>query len=108
MYALFEYKGKQYKAEKGLEILVDKIDTDEEKIVIDSVLLVSNEGNVKVGTPYVSGCQVVAKKDIKKLQVIIKRLQYKCVFYAKSLERLITISAFFLSCSLNLVITLSL
>ena len=49
-----------------------------------------------------------AKKDIKQLQVIIKKLQYKCVFYAKSLERLITISAFFLSFSLNLVITLSL
>lgn len=63
MYALFEYKGKQYKAEKGCQIKVDKINCEDEKIIINSVLLLSNEGNVKVGTPYVEGAQVVAKKD---------------------------------------------
>ncbi|HPX14688.1 MAG TPA: bL21 family ribosomal protein, partial [Treponemataceae bacterium] len=28
MYALVEYKGKQYKAEKGAQIQVDKIDAE--------------------------------------------------------------------------------
>lgn len=79
MYALFEYKGKQYKAEKGIEILVDKLDTNEDKIVIETVLLISNEGNVKVGTPYVTGCQIVAKKgnDIRDKKVLVYKEKSK-------------------------------
>ena len=79
MYALFEYKGKQYKAEKGLEILVDKLEATDDKIVIDSVLLVSSDGNVKVGTPYVSGCQIVAKRgnDVKDKKVLVYKEKSK-------------------------------
>jgi len=79
MYALFEYKGKQYKAEKGLEIMVDKISSDDDKVVIEKVLLLSNEGNVKVGTPYLSGCQVIAKKgnDIRDKKVLVYKEKSK-------------------------------
>ena len=59
MYALFEYKGKQYKAEKDALTQVDKIDAEDgAKITIDSVLLVSDGDAVKVGTPYVNGAKV--------------------------------------------------
>ena len=59
MYALFEYKGKQYKAEKDALIQVDKIDAEDgAKITLDSVLLVSDGDAVKVGTPYVNGAKV--------------------------------------------------
>lgn len=59
MYALFEYKGKQYKAEKDALIQVDKINVEDgAKITIDSVLLVSDGDAVKVGTPYVNGAKV--------------------------------------------------
>ena len=59
MYALFEYKGKQYKAEKDALIQVDKLDAEDgAKITIDSVLLVSDGDAVKVGTPYVNGAKV--------------------------------------------------
>ena len=79
MYALFEYKGKQYKAEKGLEIMVDKISSDDDKVVIEKVLLLSNEGNVKVGTPYLSGCQIIAKKgnDIRDKKVLVYKEKSK-------------------------------
>lgn len=79
MYALFEYKGKQYKAEKGSEIMVDKVDTDDDKIVIEKVLLLSNEGNIKVGTPYVNGCQIIAKKgnDIRDKKVLVYKEKSK-------------------------------
>ncbi len=61
MYALIEYKGKQYKAEKGAVLKVDRINAEEgSKIDIDSVLLVSGEGGVKVGAPYVEGAKVTA------------------------------------------------
>ncbi len=59
MYALFEYKGKQYKAEKDALIQVDKIDAEKgAKIDIDSVLLVSDGDNVSVGAPYVKGAKI--------------------------------------------------
>jgi large subunit ribosomal protein L21 len=60
MYAIFEFKGKQYKAEKGAVLKVDKIDAEPGSAVdIDSVLLVSGE-SVKVGAPYVQGVMVSA------------------------------------------------
>ncbi|MCL2276884.1 MAG: 50S ribosomal protein L21 [Treponema sp.] len=66
MYALVEFKGKQYKAEKGALIKVDKIDADPGTAIdIDTVLLVSDgaenqSGSVKVGSPYVGGAKVSA------------------------------------------------
>ena len=64
MYALFEYKGKQYKAEKDALIQVDKIDAEDgAKITIDSVLLVSDGDSVKVGTPYVNGAKIEAEVE---------------------------------------------
>lgn len=61
MYALIEYKGKQYKAEKGAQIAVDKLCAEAgSKIDIDTVLLLSDGDHVSVGSPYVSGAKVSA------------------------------------------------
>jgi len=62
MYALVEFKGKQYKAEKGALLKVDLIDAEPGTAInIDTVLLVSDEGKeVKVGSPYLSGAKVSA------------------------------------------------
>jgi large subunit ribosomal protein L21 len=60
MYALVEFKGKQYKAEKGAVLKVDRIDAEPGATVdIDSVLLVSGD-EVAVGAPYVKGAKVSA------------------------------------------------
>jgi len=60
MYALVEFKGKQYKAEKGALLKVDKIDAEPGTAVsIETVLLVSGD-SVKVGSPYVQGAKVSA------------------------------------------------
>ena len=60
MYALVEFKGKQYKAEKGALLKVNKIDAEPGAALnIDTVLLVSGD-TVKVGTPYVQGAKVSA------------------------------------------------
>ncbi|MDR2185235.1 MAG: 50S ribosomal protein L21 [Treponema sp.] len=65
MYALVEFKGKQYKAEKGALLRVDRIDAEPgSSLAIDSVLLVSGgEGPVSVGTPYVKGARVSARVE---------------------------------------------
>ena len=60
MYVLVEFKGKQYKAEKGDLLKVDLIDAEPGTAInIDTVLLVSGE-TVKVGNPYVAGAKVSA------------------------------------------------
>jgi len=60
MYALVEFKGKQYKAEKGALLKVDLIDAQPGTAIdIDTVILVSGD-TVKVGAPYVSGAKVSA------------------------------------------------
>jgi large subunit ribosomal protein L21 len=60
MYALVEFKGKQYKAEKGALLKVDRISADVGSAVdMDSVLLVSGD-TVSVGAPYVKGAKVTA------------------------------------------------
>jgi ribosomal protein L21 len=59
MYALVEYKGKQYKAEKGAVLTVDKLDAEMGATIdIDSVLLVSDGDKISVGTPFVKGAKV--------------------------------------------------
>ena len=73
MYALVEYKGKQYKAEKGALLQVDKIDAEKgAKIDMENVLLVSDGDKVTVGTPYVSGAKVkvVVEDSFKDKKVI--------------------------------------
>ena len=80
MYALVEYKGKQYKAEKGSLLQVDKIDAEKgSKIGIDSVLLVSDGENVKVGAPYVQGAkvQVVVEDSFKDKKVLVFKYKSK-------------------------------
>jgi large subunit ribosomal protein L21 len=60
MYALMEFKGKQYRAEQGKTLKVDLIDAEPgSKIDIDSVLLVSGD-SVSVGAPFVQGAKVSA------------------------------------------------
>jgi large subunit ribosomal protein L21 len=62
MYAVVETGGKQVKVTVGGAIDVEKIDADvDAQVVLDKVLLVADEGNMRVGTPYVDGASVVAK-----------------------------------------------
>ncbi|HQF72960.1 MAG TPA: 50S ribosomal protein L21 [Treponemataceae bacterium] len=80
MYALVEYKGKQYKAEKGAQIQVDKIDAEKgSKIDIDTVLMVSDGEKATVGTPYVKGAkvQIVVGETFKDKKVIVYKYKSK-------------------------------
>ena len=79
MYVLMEFKGKQYKAEKGSVIQVDKIDEEPgSEINIDSVLLVSGD-TVSVGAPYVKGAsvQAVVEAHEKAKKVIVFKYKPK-------------------------------
>lgn len=50
MYAIIETGGKQYKVSEGDAIRVEKLGLDAgEAVTFDNVLMISNEGEVKVG-----------------------------------------------------------
>lgn len=62
MFAIIEAGGKQYKVEKGTTLSLEKIDAKEGgTIKIDKVLLISDNTNLKIGTPFVEGATVTAK-----------------------------------------------
>ena len=60
--AIVELGGKQYWVEEGTIVDVEKVDVAEGKtLTIDSVLLVGEGPDAKVGTPTVPGAKVTAK-----------------------------------------------
>ena len=62
MYAIIEACGKQYKVVEGDVVFFEKLDTEEgKKVTFDKVILVSDDGKVQVGNPYVKGVKVEGK-----------------------------------------------
>ena len=62
MYAVIEACGKQYKVTKGDVVFFEKLEAEEgKKVTFDKVVLVSDEGKVEVGAPYVKGIKVEGK-----------------------------------------------
>lgn len=61
MYAVVETGGKQYRVTEGDVIYVEKLEGAQgDSIDLSNVLLLSNEGDIKVGKPYVEGAKVSA------------------------------------------------
>jgi large subunit ribosomal protein L21 len=62
MFAVVEIQGKQYEVRVGDVIHVDTMHLEDNTVLtIDNVLLVSDNGSVTVGTPYVAGTTVSAE-----------------------------------------------
>ena len=62
MYAIIESCGKQYKVAEGDVVFFEKLDAEEgKKVTFDKVILVSEEGKVQIGNPYVKGVKVEGK-----------------------------------------------
>ena len=63
MFAIIASDGRQYKVEEGQEIQVDLRNEAKEgdKVTFDRVLLVSGNGEPKVGLPTVAGASVTAE-----------------------------------------------
>ena len=62
MYAIIESCGKQYKVAEGDVVFFEKLDAEEgKKVTFDKVVLVSEDGKVQVGAPYVKGVKVEGK-----------------------------------------------
>ncbi|MDO5577005.1 MAG: 50S ribosomal protein L21 [Fibrobacter sp.] len=81
MYSIIEQGGAQFKVTPGATIRVPLIDAEKgAEIIVDKVLLAADGENIKVGTPVIEGATVTAKvvdhfKDKKVL--IVKRKRRK-------------------------------
>lgn len=61
MYAVIKTGGKQYKVALGEKLRVEKLNAEvNEEITLEEVLLVSKDGEIKVGAPFLAGAKVVA------------------------------------------------
>lgn len=59
MYAIIETGGKQYRVSPNSDVRIERVDAEEGDVVsIDKVLLLSRDGSVIVGKPYVEGASV--------------------------------------------------
>ncbi len=63
MYAIVEILGQQFKVQAGKKLFVHRMNEAEiaSEVEFDKVLLIDNEGKVKVGTPVVKGAKVVCE-----------------------------------------------
>lgn len=91
MYAIVEIAGKQYKVKQGLTLHVDKLDVEEgAAVVLDKVLLVKTDSDLKIGMPYVEGATVSASvKDplFKDKKIIVFHYKNKTGFHKKQGHR---------------------
>ena len=61
MYAIIETGGKQYKVQNGDVLFVEKLDAAEDSsIVLDKVVALHNDKELKLGAPYIKGAYVDA------------------------------------------------
>ena len=59
MYAVIETGGKQYRVQEGDVLFVEKIDAEEGQVIdFDKVLVLSKEGDLTVGKPFIEGAKV--------------------------------------------------
>ena len=61
MYAIIATGGKQNRVSEGDVIYIEKIDAHVDSTVSFDVLLMGNDGDVKIGTPVVEGVKVEGK-----------------------------------------------
>jgi len=79
MYAVIETGSKQYRVQAGDTLEVERLAVEAgQTVTLDRVLFLSNSGEVKVGTPTVSGASVKAdvvahKRGEKKVSFKMKR-----------------------------------
>jgi len=80
MYAVVEINGKQYHAEAGKTLTVDRIDDVAGAAVsFSTVVLVAGDNGVRVGTPYVEGVSInaVVDEEVKADKVIVFKYKPK-------------------------------
>ncbi len=80
MYAVFVTGGKQYKAQVGDVLFIEKLEVEaDSEIVFDEVLMLGKDGALEIGAPTVKGATVAAKalKNGKGKKIIVYKYKAK-------------------------------
>lgn len=80
MYAVLETGGKQYRVQEGDVVLVEKLNAEEgQEVKFETVLAVSTDKGLEVGTPYVKTATVAAKvlKHDKSDKIVVFKYKAK-------------------------------
>lgn len=90
MFAVIETGGKQYIAEPGKKIKIEKLEAAEgSEVVFDKILLRETEGKVEIGRPYVEKAEVKAQvlKQARTRKVIVFKFHSKNRYDKKKTHR---------------------
>jgi len=90
MYAVIKTGGKQYKVSEGEVLSFEKIEGGKGDIVsFDEVLLVSGDGEARVGTPFVEGAKVVGEiiSQIRGPKIIVFKMKRRKGYSKKTGHR---------------------
>ena len=90
MYAIVEIAGQQFKVEIDRKVYVHRLAAEEgAQVEFENVLLVDNDGKVKIGTPKIDGAKVTAKvlAHVKADKVIIFKKKRRKTFERKNGHR---------------------
>ena len=81
MIAVVNIEGKQFKVEKDAQFLIDKLQGKKgDKVVLDNVSLIDNNGKVIIGTPNIKGASVtvsILEQTRDKKVVVFKKKRRK-------------------------------
>jgi len=90
MYAIIKTGGKQHRVSQGDEIAVEKIAGSKgDTLVFDEVLMVANEGDIKIGTPTLAGATVVSEimAQTKGPKIVVFRMKRRKGYHKKTGHR---------------------
>ena len=89
MYAIIATGGKQYRVSEGDVIYIEKIDAQVDSTVSFDVLLMGNDGDVKIGTPVVEGVKVEGKvvAQVKGEKILIYKYKSKKNYHRRAGHR---------------------
>ena len=83
MYAVIKTGGKQYKVSEGEKVRIEKLSYDvNSEVEFDEVLMVVNDGDVKVGKPFIEGAKEGFNVAVKIIPYLIAVLVAVGVFRA--------------------------
>ena len=89
MYAIIAAGGKQYRVSQGDVIYIEKVNQDVDSTISFDVLMVENNGDVKVGNPVIAGAKVEGKvvAQVKGEKIIIYKYKSKKNYHRKNGHR---------------------
>lgn len=90
MYAVIKTGGKQYRVSEGELLKVEKIEGNKgDAVLFDNVLMVSRDGDIKVGTPIVEGAKVTGEiiTEVKSPKITVFKMKRRKGYRRKTGHR---------------------